>query len=118
MPQKGVFCMSDQVLHFSGESGVEFMEALAKALADSLTFDNHGAMSDDEKAAFLWGFRHGVTQAIGLLQQAHDEGPNAYDIVSRVVAESIGAWDLRARATLAAVLMAKPNGETPASGVH
>lgn len=104
----------DRVLRFEGDSGVDFMEQLARTLAKSLVFEGQGPMSDDEQAAFIWGFRHGIHQTFGLLMQAKDSESDTA-VLNRIIAEALKAWDIGTTARLAFV---GPASEAPAPGVH
>jgi hypothetical protein len=86
--------------HFSGESGDEFFDNLARALARHLKFENHGTLSDDERTAFLWGFRHGVHHLLGLLRGAVAESPQAFDVIMRVTDEACTEWNLTTHSEL------------------
>lgn len=93
--------IEDVHLRFSGENGTDFIESMITTIADSLVFENHGSLSDDEKMAFRWGFRYGVHNILGLLDQAHDKSPEAFHVVGKILEEAVAAWDIKMCAKLA-----------------
>lgn len=79
---------------FEGLTGPEILDGIAEALSQRLRFREHGNLSDDEQTAFIWGFRHGINQLVGIVAAAHMQGPAAVTTVDRMVAEAVRAWGL------------------------
>jgi hypothetical protein len=98
--------------HISGTNGGDFFDELARALAQHVTFENHGTLSDDERAAFLWGFRHGVHHLRGLLIGAESESPAALRIIRRIVDEAVCTWELNTTSVVLAVPREKAANDT------
>lgn len=88
--------MSDDLenAHFSGSNGPELFDSLANVLAERLRFEHHGPLADDEKTAFVWGFRHGVTQVYSLLGSAMQGDGAGFATIANLIRDAVGAWNL------------------------
>jgi hypothetical protein len=82
----------------------DFLDAMAKALAESLKFANHGPLTESEQTAFLWGFRYGIHQINALLQQASGRDEKTFIMICEIMTHATAEWRLKATAQIAAVI--------------
>jgi hypothetical protein len=102
-----------RVEYNSDENAGDFLDAMAKTLAESLKFGNHGPLSVNEQTAFLWGFRYGIHQMNALLSQASGKDEKTFYMIADIMTNAVKEWQLKATAQIAAVIpLGKPAKET------
>jgi hypothetical protein len=95
------------------ENAGAFLDSIAKTLAESLKFGNHGKLTESEQTAFIWGFRYGIHQMNALLSQASDRDKKTFTMICDIMTNASAQWQLKATAQIAAVIsLGKPPNET------
>jgi hypothetical protein len=101
-------------LSFDGSDSVQFVDNIATHLAEVMEFGDHGTLNEDERAAFVWGFRYGIYNMISLLEQAGRRGNKEFVSMSRIFTEAMDTWDLKGAPEIAAMFpVVDPDKETP-----
>ncbi len=94
--------MSDDKVRvaFCGRTSAEFLDEMSRAIGLSLTFENHGAMSENERVAFSWGFRHGVNAINSMLRKAAETDPASVREITDLMEQASKEWALKVRAEM------------------
>lgn len=79
------------------DSPAEFIDRIARTLAESIVFDNHGPLSEDEQAAFQWGFRYGIDQTQKLLNEAANRDPKLFMLIGQLMQDAMNSWAISAK---------------------
>lgn len=101
------------VAYNSDENAGGFLDAIAKTLAENVTFGKHGHLTKDEQTAFQWGFRYGIHQMHALLSQASERDQRTFTMIADIMTKASAEWKLKATAQIAMVIpLDKPTSET------
>ncbi len=82
---------------FEAETANEFLDQLAVTLSGRVQYTGHGALSEDERKAFVWGFRNGIHHMRGLMAEASAEGQATLSAVMHMIDEACDTWAITSR---------------------